>query len=153
VKEGGEQNHFIAGFLPGLFFDPEDGGDMLLRKDGGKLATRFHAGFLPGLLFDPEDGGDMFLRNVSGKLATCFTLVSCSDYSSTLKMEATCSSETSVASLPPAFMLVSCLAYSPTLKMEATCSSEKSVNTQWTTQRYIPVDRTPHNHGCENLKS
>jgi hypothetical protein len=36
-----------------------------------------------------------FRRNTS-LLATCFTLVSCLDYSATLNMEATCSSETSV---------------------------------------------------------
>jgi hypothetical protein len=37
--------------------------------------------------------------------------------------------------------------------MEATCSSETSVETQRTTRRHIPEDDTPHNHGCENLKS
>jgi hypothetical protein len=42
---------------------------------------------------------------------------------------------------------------SSTLKMEAICSSETSVETQWTTWRHIPEDDTPHNHGCENLKS
>jgi hypothetical protein len=34
--------------------------------------------------------------------------------------------------------------------MEAKCSSETSVDFQ---QRYIPKDRTRHNHPCENLKS
>jgi hypothetical protein len=48
--------------------------------------------------------------------------------------------------------LVSCLAYSSTPKMEGQCS-ETSVAFQWTTQRYIPEDRTLHNHRCENLKS
>jgi hypothetical protein len=63
-----------------------------------------------------------------------FTLVSCSDYSSTLKMEAKCSSETSVDfqalcwTLP--FTLVSCSAYSSTLKMKALYSSETSVDFQ-----------------------
>jgi hypothetical protein len=33
------------------------------------------------------------------------------------------------------------------------CSSKMLVNFQWTTQRYIPEDRTLHNHCCENLKS
>jgi hypothetical protein len=39
-------------------------------------------------------------------------------------------------------MLVSCLAYSLTLKMEVICSSGMLVDTQWTTQRYIPKNRT-----------
>jgi hypothetical protein len=38
------------------------------------------------------------------------------------------------------FVLVSCLAFS-------------SVDFQWTTQHYIPEERTLHNHRCENLKS
>jgi hypothetical protein len=42
---------------------------------------------------------------------------------------------------------------SSTLMMEATCSSETSVDFQRTTRRYIPEDRTLHNHWCENLKS
>jgi hypothetical protein len=33
------------------------------------------------------------------------------------------------------------------------CSSKTSVDTQRTTQRYFPEDRTLHNHRCENLKS
>jgi signal-transduction protein with cAMP-binding, CBS, and nucleotidyltransferase domain len=37
--------------------------------------------------------------------------------------------------------------------MEATCFSEKSVDFQRTTRRYIPEDRTLHDHRCENLKS
>jgi hypothetical protein len=37
--------------------------------------------------------------------------------------------------------------------MEAIFSSETSVDTQRTTQRYIPEDGTLHNHRCENLKS
>jgi hypothetical protein len=40
-----------------------------------------------------------------------------------------------------------------TLKMEAICSSETSVDTQRTTQRYIPEEGTLHNHRCENLIS
>jgi hypothetical protein len=40
-----------------------------------------------------------------------------------------------------------------TLKMETRCSPETSVDTQRTTQRYIPEDGTLHNHRCENLKS
>jgi hypothetical protein len=55
--------------------------------------------------------------------------------------------------LPPEFRLVSCSDYSSTLKMEAVCSSETSVDFQRTTRRYIPQDRTLHNHRCENLKS
>jgi hypothetical protein len=37
-----------------------------------------------------------FQRTAGSKLATCFTLVSCLANSSSLKLEATCSSETSV---------------------------------------------------------
>jgi hypothetical protein len=51
------------------------------------------------------------------------------------------------------FMLVSCMVYSATLKMEATSSSETSVDFQWTTRRYIPENRTLHNHHCGILKS
>jgi hypothetical protein len=36
------------------------------------------------------------------------------------------------------------------LKMEVTFSSETSVDFQWTTRRYIPEDRSVHNHRCEN---
>jgi hypothetical protein len=49
-------------------------------------------------------------------------------------------------------MLVSCLPYFWILKMEATCFSESSVDFHPTTRRYIPGDRTLHNHRCENLK-
>jgi hypothetical protein len=59
---------------------------------------------------------------------------------------------TDLLCLPPAFTLVSCLAYPSNLKMEATCSSQTSVDFQRTTRRYIPEDRTLHNHRCENLK-
>jgi hypothetical protein len=45
------------------------------------------------------------------------------------------------------------LAYSSTLKMKAICSSEELVDLHRTTRRYIPEDRTLHNHRCENLKS
>jgi hypothetical protein len=51
------------------------------------------------------------------------------------------------------FTLLSCMAYSPIQKMEATCSSETSVNLQRSTRRYIPEDRTLHNHRCDTLKS
>jgi hypothetical protein len=82
-----------------------------------------------------------------------FTLVSCSAYSSTLKMKGICFSETSVdlqrtilvrryiptlLCFPPAFTLVSCSAYSSTLKMKGICSSETSVDLQSTTRRYNP---------------
>jgi hypothetical protein len=50
------------------------------------------------------------------------------------------------------FVLVFCLAYSLTLK-EIRRSSETSDGFQRTTRRYIPEDRTLHNHRCENLKS
>jgi hypothetical protein len=36
--------------------------------------------------------------------------------------------------------------------MESTCSSETSVDFQRTTWRYIPDDRTLHDHRCDNLK-
>jgi hypothetical protein len=55
-------------------------------------------------------------------------------------------------SLQPALTMVSFSAYS-TLKMEAMCSSETSVNFQQATWRFIPEDRTLHNHRSENLKS
>jgi hypothetical protein len=38
-----------------------------------------------------------------------------------------------------------------TLKLEATCSHETAVDFQQTTRRYIPEDKTVHNHRCENL--
>jgi hypothetical protein len=50
-------------------------------------------------------------------------------------------------------MSVSCSIYSLTLKMEATYFSEMSFDIQRTIRRYIPEDRTVHNHRCENLKS
>jgi hypothetical protein len=37
--------------------------------------------------------------------------------------------------------------------MEATCSSETSAGFKRTTRRYIPEDRTLHNHRSENLGS
>jgi hypothetical protein len=85
-------------------------------------------------------------------LPVVLTLVSCSGYSSTLKMEAVCSSETELC-LTPAFTLVSCPGYFSTLEMEAICSSETSVDFQRTTRGYIPEDSTLYNHRCENLKS
>jgi hypothetical protein len=39
------------------------------------------------------------------------------------------------------------------LKIEAIYCSETSVDFHWTTRRYIPEDRTLHNHLCKNLKS
>jgi hypothetical protein len=52
--------------------------------------------------------------------------------------------------LATSFMLLSCLVYYFTLKMKATCSCEMSVDFQ---RRYIPEDRTLHNHLCDNFKS
>jgi hypothetical protein len=49
--------------------------------------------------------------------------------------------------------LVSYSAYSSTLEMEATCFSETSAHFQRATRRYIPEDRTLHNHRCKNLRS
>jgi hypothetical protein len=37
--------------------------------------------------------------------------------------------------------------------MESICSSETSVDSQRTTQRYVPEGSALHNHRCENLKS
>jgi hypothetical protein len=42
---------------------------------------------------------------------------------------------------------------SRTLKMEVKCSCETLVEFQQTTRRYIPDDKTLHNHRCEKLKS
>jgi hypothetical protein len=39
------------------------------------------------------------------------------------------------------------------LKMEATCSSEILTEFHRNTRRYIPEERTLHNHPCESLKS
>jgi hypothetical protein len=61
----------------------------------------------------------------------------------------TCSS----ALLVNCFMLGSILAYSAALMMEATCFSETSDDVQRTTRRYIPEDRTLHNHRCDNFKA
>jgi hypothetical protein len=38
-------------------------------------------------------------------------------------------------------------------EMEDTCPSGTSVDFQVTTWRYIPEDRTVHNHCCDNLNS
>jgi hypothetical protein len=38
-------------------------------------------------------------------------------------------------------------------RASSTCSSETSVDFQRVTRRYIPQDRTLHNHRCENLES
>jgi hypothetical protein len=46
-----------------------------------------------------------------------------------------------------------CLAYFSNLKIEATCSFEMLTEFQRNTRRYIPEDRTLHNHWCESLKS
>jgi hypothetical protein len=43
--------------------------------------------------------------------------------------------------------------YSSTLNIEATSSSETAVYFQRTARRYIPEDKTYHNHRWENLKS
>jgi hypothetical protein len=46
-----------------------------------------------------------------------------------------------------------CLAHSSTMEMEKICFSAVSVDFQQITCRYIPEDRTLHNHRYENLKS
>jgi hypothetical protein len=50
------------------------------------------------------------------------------------------------------FTLISCFVFSSNLKMEATYSSETSFDFQRTTQRYIPEDKSFHNHSCENQR-
>jgi hypothetical protein len=59
---------FHTGFFPGLFFDPEDRGNMfqhLMSTDvSGKQVACFHTGSFPGLFFDSEDGGNVFHQNV-----------------------------------------------------------------------------------------
>jgi hypothetical protein len=45
------------------------------------------------------------------------------------------------------------LDYSSTLKMKAICYFETSIDLQRSTLLYISVDRTLHNHICENLES
>jgi hypothetical protein len=51
------------------------------------------------------------------------------------------------------FLLVTCLVYSASLKMGAVSCSEILVDLYQTTWYCIPVDRTLHNHCCENLKT
>jgi hypothetical protein len=74
------------------------------------LVTCFHADFLFGLFSDPEDGGVMFpVTLVSLSLPHAFTLIFCSVYFLTLKMEAIYSPVTLVSlSWPHAFTLMSC---------------------------------------------
>jgi hypothetical protein len=54
--------------------------------------------------------------------------------------------------LTSCFTLVSCLAYSSTLEIEGTCSYETSVAFQRTARRYVPENRTLHDHLCESFK-
>jgi hypothetical protein len=56
----------------------------------------------------------------------------------------------------PACHMLTCpcwLAYFSILKMEAACSSEMSIDFQPTARRYIPENRTLHNHHCNSLMS
>jgi hypothetical protein len=55
--------------------------------------------------------------------------------------------------LAACFLLVSRVAYFSTLKLEAICSSETTADSQLAIRLYIPEDKTPHRHRCENLKS
>jgi hypothetical protein len=48
--------------------------------------------------------------------------------------------------------MVSYWAYSSTLKMDPTYSTQMSLDFQRTAQCYIPEDRTPRNHRCDNVK-
>jgi hypothetical protein len=135
-----------------------------------------HASFFLGLGFNPEDGGSMFLLNIdwlslpvwepkilhNSRLVSAFLLVVCLAYSSTLKMEATCSFETSVdihrttqhyisedrivhnprcenlmsytVLVARAFSPVVCVVYS---------SSMKAVNFYQCTRCHIPEDSVP----------
>jgi hypothetical protein len=74
---------------------------------------------------------NMILRMNRALLATFFMLVSCLAYSSTLKMEATCSPDTLVVfqrtTVPYIFI-------------------GTDVRTSYPTRRYIPEDRALHNH-------
>jgi hypothetical protein len=56
-----------------------------------------------------------------------------------------------VALFDARFLLLACWVYSSTLKMGATYCTETSVYFHRTTLRYIPEDRTDHNHSCEDL--
>jgi hypothetical protein len=69
---------------------------------------------------------------VNRRFGGIYRLVSCSDYSPTPNMEASC--------LLPALTLVSWSGYSSGLKMEAKYSFQTSVDFQWTTRHDIPED-------------
>jgi hypothetical protein len=96
-----------AGSLLGIFFDTGDGGDMFLRN---QHEAGINAGSLLGIFCNIEDGGDMFLRNQHETAM----LVSCLAYFSILKMEATCSSETS---MKQQCLFLAWLIYSSNLKV------------------------------------
>jgi hypothetical protein len=53
--------------------------------------------------------------------------------------------------LATCLMLVSCLAYTLMMKMVEACCSKTQDDFQRITRRYVPEDRTLHNHTCENL--
>jgi hypothetical protein len=79
------EEYFVSIFRVELYGKKEKWHDECIRL----------AGFLLRVLFDPEDVGYMLFGNVCSNRATCSTVVSCLGYFSTLKMEKTCSSETS----------------------------------------------------------
>jgi hypothetical protein len=83
------------------------------------------------------------VSNMLDLLAARFMLVPCMVYSLTMKVEAICSSETSVDFHRTTRRYIAEFIFS-TLKMEAICSSETSVDTQRTTRRYTPDDCTFH---------
>jgi hypothetical protein len=84
-----------------------------------------------------------YALNIEPKRCIFWEITPCSPYSTDVSEERDSAS----------FILVSYLVYSSTLKMESACPSETSVEFQRTTRRYIPEDRTLHNHRCENHKS
>jgi hypothetical protein len=103
-------------------------------------------------------------RRCCWRAAVCYILISCLAYCSSLKVEAMCSSETSVefnkttqryipentslqSMLAKCFNLVPCLTYLSTLIMEAIFSSKTSNDFHRITWRYIPEDLTVNSCG------
>jgi hypothetical protein len=139
--------------LLGLFFEPEDGGDMFLRKVGwnsmdytASYRRRWYSSachllacwFLLNLFLRPW----IWRRYVPPKRRLNLN-----------GLHGVISQKMILFCLPPACLVVFAKLISSTLKMEAICSSEASIETQRTTRHHIPEDGTFHNHRCENLNS